>query len=184
MKLLESIKVGNKILKNRMAMAPMTSSRANTNGIVGNSTVSYYTQRASAGLIISEAINISMQAIGSLLTPGIYTQEQITAWKNVTQAVAPSALSIEGQQHFTMEGMKDYEIPRAFSTGEVKNRRRRIKKRIAKFISYGSLFLAHPDLPKRFELNAELNQPDRTTMYGGKDEGYIDYPFSTCHKRK
>jgi N-ethylmaleimide reductase len=44
-------------------------------------------------------------------------------------------------------------------------------------ISYGTLFLANPDLPKRFELNAELNQADRATMYGGKDQGYIDYPF-------
>ncbi len=52
-----------------------------------------------------------------------------------------------------------------------------LEKGIAKLISYGSLFLANPDLPKRFELNAELNQPDRATMYGGKDEGYIDYPF-------
>jgi N-ethylmaleimide reductase len=46
-------------------------------------------------------------------------------------------------------------------------------------ISYGTLFLANPDLPRRFELNAELNQADRATMYGGKDQGYIDYPFLT-----
>jgi N-ethylmaleimide reductase len=52
-----------------------------------------------------------------------------------------------------------------------------IEKGIAQLISYGSLFLANPDLPKRFELNAELNQPDRATMYGGQDKGYIDYPF-------
>jgi N-ethylmaleimide reductase len=37
--------------------------------------------------------------------------------------------------------------------------------------------LANPDLPKRFELNAELNTLDATTMYGGNDKGYIDYPF-------
>jgi N-ethylmaleimide reductase len=52
-----------------------------------------------------------------------------------------------------------------------------LEKGIAKLISYGALFLANPDLPKRFELNAELNQPDRATMYGGQDQGYIDYPF-------
>ena len=52
-----------------------------------------------------------------------------------------------------------------------------LAKGIAKLISYGTLFLANPDLPKRFELHAELNQPDRATMYGGKDQGYIDYPF-------
>ena len=52
-----------------------------------------------------------------------------------------------------------------------------LEKGIAKLISYGTLFLANPDLPKRFELNAELNQPDRATMYGGKEQGDIDYPF-------
>jgi 2,4-dienoyl-CoA reductase-like NADH-dependent reductase (Old Yellow Enzyme family) len=52
-----------------------------------------------------------------------------------------------------------------------------LQKGIAKLIAYGTLFLANPDLPKRFELNAELNQPDRATMYGGQDKGYIDYPF-------
>ncbi len=356
MKLLEAIKVGNTTLKNRMAMAPMTRSRANYDGIVGDSTIIYYTQRVSAGLIISEAINISQQAIGSPLTPGIYTPLQIAAWKKVTKAVhekggviyaqlwhtgrvghslvkngeqtvSASALAIEGQQHFTMEGMKDYETPRVLSLEEVKNivqdykqaainameagfdgvelhsafgylpnqflaessnqrtdeyggsneNRNRfvleimqemvaaigndkvairisptstyntimhknpveqftlligelnkmplayihimnvpfpadkfpqypvnpvetfgkltqhpiianfgytqetgeaeLEKGIAKLISYGALFLANPDLPKRFELNAELNQPDRASMYGGNDQGYIDYPF-------
>lgn len=43
-------------------------------------------------------------------------------------------------------------------------------------ISYGALFLANPDLPKRFELNTALNQPDRATMYGGGEKGYTDYP--------
>lgn len=58
MKLLEAIKLGPHTLKNRIAMAPMTRSRANIIGVVGDSTVLYYTQRTSAGLIISEAINI------------------------------------------------------------------------------------------------------------------------------
>jgi N-ethylmaleimide reductase len=52
-----------------------------------------------------------------------------------------------------------------------------LQKGIAKMISYGTLFLANPDLPKRFEMNAELNEVDKATMYGGKDQGYIDYPF-------
>jgi N-ethylmaleimide reductase len=52
-----------------------------------------------------------------------------------------------------------------------------LQKGIAKIISYATLFLANPDLPKRFELNAALNQADRATMYGGQDKGYIDYPF-------
>lgn len=356
MKLLESIKLGQHTLQNRMVMAPMTRSRADFKGLVSASTVLYYTQRASAGLIISEGINISNQALGSPLTPGLHTDAQIQAWKHVTNAVhekggviyaqlwhtgrvghtlvkngelpvAPSAIRIEGQQHFTMEGPKEYETPHALTLEEInqikqdykqaalnaieagfdgvelhaafgylpnqfladsanhrtdnyggnhenKNRfvlevmqelvnaigndkaairlsptstynnithtnpveqftllidelnklplsyihlmnvpfptdqfpnypintidtfgklskhpviancgytretgEAEIEKGIAQLISYGSLFLANPDLPKRFELNAELNQPDRATMYGGQDKGYIDYPF-------
>jgi N-ethylmaleimide reductase len=44
-------------------------------------------------------------------------------------------------------------------------------------ISYGTLFLANPDLPKRFELNKGYNEIDRDTMYGGADKGYTDYQF-------
>ncbi|MCQ6959310.1 hypothetical protein [Mucilaginibacter aquariorum] len=47
-----------------------------------------------------------------------------------------------------------------------------LKRGIAKMVSYGSLFLANPDLPRRFELNAELNVPDGATMYGGGEMGY------------
>jgi N-ethylmaleimide reductase len=52
-----------------------------------------------------------------------------------------------------------------------------LEKGIAELISFGTLFLANPDLPKRFELDAELNKPDRNTMFGGGAVGYIDYPF-------
>jgi N-ethylmaleimide reductase len=51
-----------------------------------------------------------------------------------------------------------------------------LEKGSASMISYGSLFISNPDLPKRFEVNASLNEPDRATMYGGQDQGYIDYP--------
>ena len=54
-----------------------------------------------------------------------------------------------------------------------------LEKGIAKLISFGVPFLANPDLPKRFELNAELNQADRATMFGGNEKGYIDYPSLT-----
>ncbi|WP_313580195.1 hypothetical protein [Chishuiella sp.] len=52
-----------------------------------------------------------------------------------------------------------------------------LEKGIAKLISFGVSFLANPDLPKRFELNEDLNQPDKLTMFGGGEKGYIDYPF-------
>ena len=52
-----------------------------------------------------------------------------------------------------------------------------LEKGPAKLVSFGTLFLANPDLPKRFETDAALNQPDRATMFGGGAQGYIDYPF-------
>ena len=57
-----------------------------------------------------------------------------------------------------------------------------LEKGIAGLVSFGTLFLANPDLPKRFEKDAALNQPDRATMFGGGAEGYIDYPFLTSNQ--
>ena len=48
---------------------------------------------------------------------------------------------------------------------------------ITEMVAYGNLFIANPDLPKRFELNAELNVANSETFYGGGKEGYTDYPF-------
>ena len=75
-------------LKNRFVMAPMTRSRAQQPGDIQTElNATYYAQRASVGLIISEATQISLQGMGYANTPGIYTQEQIEGWKKVTQAV-------------------------------------------------------------------------------------------------
>lgn len=149
MKLLEQIKFGNIFLKNRMVMSAMTRNRADMNGVVGPSTVTYYIQRASAGLIISEATNISHQGTGSIFTPGIYTQPQIEAWKKVTKSVhdhggviflelwhtgrvghsidkqgmlpvAPSAIVITGKKHYTSKGLMDYEIPIALTLADIR----------------------------------------------------------------
>ena len=356
MKLLEKFKIGDLELKNRIAMAPMTRSRANANGEVTDLTVKYYVQRASAGLLITEGVNISEEAIGSPFTPGIFTTSQIEAWKKVTNAVhdaeglifaqlwhtgrvghsidkngnlpvSASAIAIQGQTHFTSQGPKEYETPRELTTEEVKqviqdykqaainakeagfdgvelhgafgylpnqflvdgankrndefggsieNRSRfvievmqalvdvfgadrvgiklspsipyngmidsdptalfsyliselnklplaylqlmqpmfpidafptwptdvlttfghlfdktimvnggydrdrgeeEVENGRAHLVSYGVAFLANPDLPKRFELNAELNAPDKNSMYGGGEKGYTDYPF-------
>jgi len=75
-------------LKNRFVMAPMTRSRSSQPGDIPNALMAeYYGQRASAGLIISEATQISLQGKGYAKTPGIYTQEQIEGWKLVTNEV-------------------------------------------------------------------------------------------------
>ena len=200
MKLLESIKLGNRTLNNRMAMAPMTRSRADIHGVIGNSTVLYYTQRASAGLIISEAINISKSASGSPLTPGLYAQEQIDAWKKVTNAVhdkggviyaqlwhtgrvghslvkngelpiAPSAIGIKEQQHFTMEGMKDYETPKALTLEEIEQIIQYYKQAAINAMEAGfdgvELHAAFGYLPNQF-LAESSNL--RTDQYGGSHE--------------
>lgn len=356
MKLLTPVKLGSLNLNNRMVMAAMTRSRATAGGVPTAIMAEYYAQRASAGLIVSEAVNISADAVGSPLTPGLYTDEQIAAWQNITQAVhakggkifaqlwhtgrvghsadrssklpvAPSAVKIEGIQHFTSQGMQDFETPRTLTLEEIKQTQadyvqaaknavaagfdgvelhmangylpqqffadssnlrndeyggsienkarftleimrgliaavggdrvgikisplhpyagiafndpkasydylinelnqldfafvelmkrspmfpllphypqddeielfgRQIKhtliagtaytrdsgeaelqKGTADLIAYGTAFLANPDLPKRFELDVELNQADRNTMFGGGEQGYTDYP--------
>lgn len=73
-------------LSNRVVMAPMTRSRA-ANGVPDVLTERYYSQRASAGLIVSEGIAVSQQGTGYLFTPGLYTEDQGIAWKRVTNAV-------------------------------------------------------------------------------------------------
>lgn len=79
--------LGPVTLKNRMVMAPMTRSRA----VEGNANhplaPTYYAQRASAGLIISEATQVSRQGVGYIRIPGIHTTDQIAAWRRVTDAV-------------------------------------------------------------------------------------------------
>ncbi|WP_353157052.1 alkene reductase [Herminiimonas fonticola] len=82
------IKVGDLTLPNRVIMAPLTRSRAVGGGRVPNELmVEYYVQRASAGLILSEATAVSPQGVGYADTPGIWSDEQVAGWKKVTDAV-------------------------------------------------------------------------------------------------
>ena len=86
--LLQPYKLGNLTLKNRIVMAPMTRSRADNEAKVPTEMhIEYYTQRASAGLIITEGSQVSERAVGYVHTPGIHTSEQKDAWKKVTEAV-------------------------------------------------------------------------------------------------
>ncbi|TRO37821.1 alkene reductase [Pseudomonas putida] len=85
--LLDSFPLGPITLKNRLVMAPMTRSRAIADGLVHPLASIYYAQRASAGLIISEATQVSRQGTGYIRTPGIFSSEQVVAWRRVTDAV-------------------------------------------------------------------------------------------------
>jgi N-ethylmaleimide reductase len=346
--------VGSVELANRIVMAPMTRCRAAEGEVPTPLMATYYQQRASAGLIISEATQIMPEGQGYIHTPGIYSAAQVEGWKGVTSAVhgsggkiflqlwhvgrishslyqpgrklpvAPSAIAAPGKIH-TPEGMKIYEVPRALDSGEipaivgqyavaaknamaagfdgvevhganwylldqflqtgsnqrtdhyggsVENRARflleataaviaavgaervgvrlspngtfngmsdanpeqtfshavkeleklgvayihfregteadvkhgrqpvalsvfrplfrrtvivndgytrekaeqALKSGVADLVSFGIMFLANPDLPRRLQLNAPLNPPDPRTLYAGAEKGYTDYP--------
>lgn len=145
----DKLAIGNIELTNRIIMAPMTRSRANDEGIQTDSAAEYYRQRASAGLIITEAVNISPMAKGYVRTPGIFNDKQIAAWRKVADAihakggtifmqlfhtgrialpdflpdniqpVAPSAVRAKGQ-NYTDDGMKDFVIPREITNQEIR----------------------------------------------------------------
>lgn len=135
-------------LRSRMVLAPMTRSRAGKERLANAMMAEYYSQRASAGLIITEATTISEQANGWIESPGIYTDEMAHAWRQVTDAVhakggviflqlwhcgrashssfhrgkpavAPSAIAINGDYIHTPNGKEAYETPRALETGEL-----------------------------------------------------------------
>lgn len=147
-KLFQPVDLGPIKLANRVVMAPLTRSRANEAGVPNDLHVEYYRQRASAGLIIAEATNISPEGRGYAWTPGIFSDEQVAAWKKVTDAVhaeggkmflqlwhvgrvshpdlqpggalpvAPSAIKPQ-MQAFTANGLKDAETPRALERDEL-----------------------------------------------------------------
>src|ERR1700751_858378 len=87
-KLFEPFKLGPITLLNRVVMAPLTRNRAVPPGMVPNSlAIDYYSQRASAGLLVTEASQVSQQGQGYQDTPGIYSKEQVAAWRKVTNRV-------------------------------------------------------------------------------------------------
>ncbi|MGF1459615.1 MAG: alkene reductase [Leptolyngbyaceae cyanobacterium] len=352
--LLSSIRLGRHELRNRIVMAPLTRNRANEDNAPIAMHVTYYTQRASAGLIITEATQVTPMGQGYPATPGIHSSAQVDGWQRVTDSVhqaggkiflqlwhvgrishpsfhggalpvAPSAIKPEGEA-MTYEGMQPFVTPRALELDEIptliqqfkqgaenalaagfdgvevhgangylldqflrdgtnqrtdayggskENRARlllevtqaaidvwgsdRVGVRLspsstfndmsdsepratfgyavqaldqldlaylhllepseadlrhggiplptkefrpmysgnlmvnwgydresgnraiaageADLVSYGKLFIANPDLPKRFKLEAPLNEPDESTFYGGDEHGYTDYPF-------
>jgi len=135
-------------LKNRLVMAPMTRSRATENGVPGELTPKYYSQRASMGLLISEGVFPSPEGQGYINTPGISTKEQVDGWKKVIdavhdangriflqlmhvgrishpdnlpthyQAVAPSAIA-PGEDIFTATGKQEVPEPRELTEIEI-----------------------------------------------------------------
>ena len=146
--LFSPLTVGALNCKNRMVMAPLTRSRAGSGNVPNVLNALYYAQRASAGLIISEATQISPDGQGYISTPGIHSPEQIEGWRIVTKAVhvaggqmvlqlwhvgrishpsfqpggalpvAPSAIKPNAQA-FTQKGFEPIPTPRALRTEEI-----------------------------------------------------------------
>ena len=147
--LFNPVTLGRIELANRIVMAPLTRNRATVPGNIANDLMAtYYAQRASAGLIITEATPICLMAHGYPALPGISTQEQIAGWRKITDAVhakggkivlqlwhvgrishpsllpdhalpvAPSAIKPAGQA-FTYTGLQDFVTPRALALEEL-----------------------------------------------------------------
>lgn len=94
-KLFEQYELNGNQLKNRFLMAPMTRSRASQPGDIPNVLMAeYYAQRSTAGSIITEATQVSLQGKGYARTPGIYSRQQIEGWKLITDAVHQNGSTI------------------------------------------------------------------------------------------
>ena len=145
----DPVKMGTLTLPHRLAMAPMTRSRAEADGTPAALAAEYYAQRASLGLLISEGAQPSADGQGYMSTPGIYTDRHVAGWKRIADAVhqhgghlfiqlmhvgrvshpantphhrpalAPSAVATGGKI-FTPSGMLDEPVPRAMSTADIR----------------------------------------------------------------
>jgi N-ethylmaleimide reductase len=145
--LFDSSRLGSLTLPNRVVMAPMTRARATGDGLPTESLAHYYAQRATAGLILSEGIWPNPRGQSNPNTPGLYRDDQVAAWRKVTDAVhanggrifaqlqhagrvghplisghtpaAPSAVALEAQLYTGPQGMMQAPVPRALSAEEI-----------------------------------------------------------------
>ena len=140
-------RLGGLALKNRLVLSPMTRNRALEGNVPNPIAATYYAQRASAGLLITEATQVSPQGMGYIRTPGMHSPAQVAGWKTITDAVhqaggkifaqlwhvgrvshpdfhdgalpvAPSALDVEGEA-FTQNGKVKIVRPRALALDEL-----------------------------------------------------------------
>jgi 2,4-dienoyl-CoA reductase-like NADH-dependent reductase (Old Yellow Enzyme family) len=146
-RLIEPLKVGALTLPNRVVLAPLTRCRANAGRVPNALMAMYYAQRASAGLILTEATSVSPQGVGYPDTPGIWSDEQVEGWKLTTAAVhaaggriflqlwhvgrishpdflngelpvAPSAIAPQGHVSL-LRPKREYVVPRALDLAEI-----------------------------------------------------------------
>jgi 2,4-dienoyl-CoA reductase-like NADH-dependent reductase (Old Yellow Enzyme family) len=145
--LFDPLQAGAFTLRNRVVLAPLTRCRSSAGRVPNDLMREYYVQRASAGLLLSEATSVSAMGVGYPDTPGIWSEEQVAGWKQITDAVhaaggtmllqlwhvgrvshpdyldgalpvAPSALAPEGHVSL-LRPKRDYIVPRALRTDEI-----------------------------------------------------------------
>ena len=145
--LFDPLALGALTLPNRILMAPLTRCRAGTRRVPNPLMRTYYAQRASAGLILSEATSVEPMGVGYPGTPGIWSADQVAGWKQVTTAVheaggrmflqlwhvgrisdpsfldneppvAPSAIAAKGNVSL-LRPVRPYPLPRALEAGEI-----------------------------------------------------------------
>eukprot|EP00121_Abeoforma_whisleri_P013563 Awhi_evm1s12514 len=146
--LYQPLRIGDFTVANRVVMAPLTRSRATIDHIPTEIMTKYYRQRSSSGLIISEATNINQEAVGWYKSPGIWSEEQVQAWKPITEAVhskggrivcqlwhtgrrghsvlskmpvvSASPIALSGHVHGPYGSHLEAEVPRALNEQEIK----------------------------------------------------------------
>lgn len=199
------ITFGQLELEHRLAMAPMTRSRATPEGVPTELMAEHYAQRASTALIITEGTQPSDEGQGYLLTPGIYTDAQIAGWRRVTDAVhraggrivvqlmhvgriahpqntphgrqpvAPSAVKPDGKM-FTASGMQEMPEPRALSEQEIRNAVQDFRRAAAAAISAGADGVEfHGANGYLIQQFLSSNANRRTDRYGGSTENRIRF---------
>ncbi len=208
---LQPVTIGDLRLKNRVVMAPLTRSRSSTEGVPPAYAADYYAQRASAGLIVTEATNISPQAVGYAFTPGIWSDAQVAAWSRVTETVhrneglivlqlwhtgrishpdvqpggqlpvSASAIAPKGQA-FTATGMKDHVTPRALETDEIPGIVEDYRRAAANAKRAGFDGVeVHSANNYLLEQFVRDSTNRRTDRYGGSIENRLRFPMDAVH---
>ncbi|WP_442844621.1 alkene reductase [Leeuwenhoekiella sp. H156] len=212
--LLESFDLGAITLKNRVVMAPMTRSRAdNPEAAPTDLHVKYYTQRAGAGLIITEGSQVSKRAVGYIHTAGIHSKAQTEGWKKVVDAVhekdgkifiqlwhvgrmshpdfhngdkplAPSAVNPNAKS-YTPEGFKDTVEPKAMSLEEIEETQQEFVNaaKNAKEAGFDGIEI-HSSNGYLFHQFFNKKANLRDDQYGGSMENRVRFFFETLDKVK
>jgi N-ethylmaleimide reductase len=207
--LLTPYKLADLKLSNRMVMAPMTRCRAIEGNIPNPLAVTYYTQRAGAGFIITEGSQVSPQGVGFNRTPEIYSPEQVEGWMKITDAVhrggghiflqlwhvgrmshpdylsgnqpvAPSAVPVDEEIH-TPDGKKKIPIPRALPAEEIKDivRQFRLGAKNAKEAGFDGVEI-HGANGYLLDQFLRDGSNKRTDGYGGNRENRMRFPLEVA----